>query len=115
MNIRNCRLIVAVVLGLAIFTALSARGEDGASAKGPDASAKSVEQWGIFEIELKGTSDGNPFVDVQLSAGFIPPGPFAGEPRPISGFYDGNGVYRIRFMPNVQGSWTYTTSSNRNE
>lgn len=30
----------------------------------------------------------------------------------VGGFYDGGGVYRIRFMPDAIGSWSYTTSSN---
>src|SRR5699024_1450711 len=29
------------------------------------------------------------------------------------GFYDGDGVFKIRFMPNAEGVWTYTTHSNR--
>jgi hypothetical protein len=31
------------------------------------------------------------------------------------GFYDGNGVYKIRFSPDTQGNWTYVTQSNRKE
>lgn len=30
----------------------------------------------------------------------------------VLGFYDGDGVYRIRFMPEHQGKWTFRTSSN---
>jgi len=30
----------------------------------------------------------------------------------VDGFYDGEGVYRIRFMPDVEGEWSYTTRSN---
>ena len=28
------------------------------------------------------------------------------------GFYDGQGIYRVRFMPDMLGEWTYETSSN---
>ena len=28
------------------------------------------------------------------------------------GFYDGEGVYRVRFMPDAEGEWTYRTRSN---
>jgi hypothetical protein len=67
-----------------------------------------AEQWGIFEIELKGPASGNPFIDIQLTAEFT-----QGQDRLIvNGFYDGHGVYRIRFMPSSQGAWTYQTSSN---
>ena len=30
----------------------------------------------------------------------------------VTGFYDGDGVYRIRFMPDETGIWRYETSSN---
>lgn len=74
-------------------------------------SNQNVEQWGIFELMLTGSADGNPFLDVQLSAQFT-----SGQHEfTLDGFYDGNGVYRIRFMPNSQGTWAYTTHSNRPE
>jgi hypothetical protein len=81
-----------------------------AIAKGkPD--SDTVERWGIFELALKGPSGGNPFVDVQLSGEFRQNGRvFTPE-----GFYDGNGVYRIRFMPDTPGVWSYVTVSNRSE
>jgi len=33
----------------------------------------------------------------------------------VSGFYDGNNIFRIRFMPQETGIWNYTTSSNISE
>jgi hypothetical protein len=71
--------------------------------------ARTVRQWDIFELELKGPADGNPFVEVQLSA------QFADSSRTIeaTGFYDGDGVYRVRFMPDHAGVWRYETKSNR--
>jgi hypothetical protein len=74
-------------------------------------SEATVEQWGLFEVSLKGPASGNPFLDVELSARFT-----QGERSVlVSGFYDGDGVYRIRFMPNAQGEWRYQTTSNRAE
>jgi hypothetical protein len=71
--------------------------------------AAEVEQWGRFELTLRGPDRGNPFVDVQLSATFV-----QGERKVrVSGFYDGGGTYRVRFMPEATGAWTYTTASNR--
>lgn len=68
----------------------------------------SIEQWGIYEIVLNGPTNGNPFVDIDLSAVFE-----NGTNRMIiPGFYDGDGIYRIRFMPEVQGGWKYKTKSN---
>ena len=70
-----------------------------------------VEQWGVFEASLTGPADGNPFVDTQLSADFTN----GHQTISVHGFYDGGGVYRIRFMPPEQGRWTYRTSSNHPE
>jgi hypothetical protein len=73
--------------------------------------AATVEQYTIFELELKGLSMGNPFVDVNLSADFS----YQNRTLTVDGFYDGNGVYRIRFSPDKPGTWTYVTSSNTKE
>jgi len=71
----------------------------------------SVQQWDFAEVALKGPSSGNPFVEVRLSARFSS-GDRAFE---VTGFYDGDGIYRIRFMPTQQGHWQYQTSSNAKE
>jgi hypothetical protein len=68
---------------------------------------KSVEQWGIFEIELTGPTEGNPFTDVRLAADFTN----GTKTVETAGFYDGDGIYRIRFMPDRVGEWRYTTRS----
>ena len=67
-----------------------------------------TEKWKIFELKLNGPMKGNPFLDVQLNGTFI-----AGSDTIIvPGFYDGNGIYKIRFMPQKEGKWLYTTTSN---
>lgn len=33
----------------------------------------------------------------------------------VEGFYDGSGTYRVRFMPDTLGQWSYVTKSNRRE
>jgi len=76
-----------------------------------ESGSKTVEQWGIFELAVQGPSKGNPFVDVQFSGEFRQNGRVF---RP-EGFYDGNGIYRIRFMPDAPGEWSYVTSSNSSE
>jgi hypothetical protein len=70
-----------------------------------------VEQWGLFEITLNGPAAGNPFLDVDLAARFTQ----GTKSVSVSGFYDGEGVYRVRFMPTSQGEWQYETTSNRAE
>ncbi|OZG56555.1 alpha-L-rhamnosidase [Bifidobacterium tissieri] len=68
-----------------------------------------VERYGLFEINLDGTSDGNPYVDVELTADFI--SATTGETVAVGGFYRGNGRYSIRFMPIEEGEWRYVTHS----
>src|SRR4029079_7049688 len=70
-----------------------------------------VEQWVAYEVSLPGPSKGNPFVDVNLSARFTSDD----ESVDVDGFYDGDGVYRIRFMPSRRGEWHFETASNHSE
>lgn len=71
------------------------------------AAEQSVEQWGIFEVALPGTTNGNPFLDVKFSARFTQ----GDSTVEANGFYDGDGIYRVRFMPEKPGTWTYITGS----
>src|SRR5215471_15351695 len=70
--------------------------------------ADRVERWGVFEIALAGPAAGNPFLEVEVGARFR----FRNRVVDVDGFYDGGGVYRIRFMPDETGEWSYTTTSN---
>lgn len=70
-----------------------------------------VEQWGVFEVELRGPTNGNPFLEVTLYGRFYQ----GAESIKVPGFYDGEGIYRIRFMPPRQGRWRYITSSDAPE
>ena len=61
-----------------------------------DHNSITVEKWGMFEQRFQGPSKGNPFVDVKFDVQFT----FDGEDFvKVSGFYDGNGEYVVRFMP----------------
>lgn len=70
-----------------------------------------VERWDIYEIELPGPDGGNPFVDVSIAARFR----HQHRVVEVDGFYDGAGIYRVRFMPDTEGEWRYETVSNRAE
>ena len=96
--------VMIMVLAFTIILAVPAITES-------EANSKTVECWGIFELAIRGPSGGNPFVDVQFS------GEFRQNERVFrpEGFYDGNGIYRIRFMPDTPGVWSYVTRSNRSE
>ncbi|MCU1322695.1 MAG: hypothetical protein JWM43_2344 [Acidobacteriaceae bacterium] len=67
-----------------------------------------VQKYDIFEISLQGPSTGNPFLEVTLQATFTQ----GHRSLAVDGFYDGNGTFKIRFMPDTEGLWSYTTSSN---
>lgn len=65
-----------------------------------------VSRWGVYEISLPGRTDGNPFTDYGIE------GVFTGEKETVraDGFYDGDGVYKVRFMPSYEGIYQYTVT-----
>ena len=67
-----------------------------------------IEKWKVFELTLNGPTNENPYIDVKLSGNFINDN----DTISVRGFYDGEGVYKIRFMPQKEGKWTYTIFSN---
>src|SRR5690348_11484506 len=81
------------------------------AASGASRAEPTVEQWGVAEVVLRGPSGGNPFTEVALSARFSQ----GDHAMDVAGFYDGDGVYRVRFMPDRPGEWRYATRSNRVE
>ena len=62
-----------------------------------------VNRWDVFEISLEGPSNGNPFTQQRLQ------GIFTGKNESVvtEGFYDGNGIYKIRFMPSFPGRYSF--------
>jgi len=99
--IRSC---AAIILFACVYATASAQVQPPADTK-----PGSLEEWDTLEIELPGPAGGNPFLDVELTGTFEKDG----VKQTVAGFYDGNGVYRIRFMPDKIGHWTYTTASNQ--
>jgi hypothetical protein len=69
---------------------------------------KRIAKYDVFEAVLNGPGTGNPYVDVDLTAAFI----CDARKVTVPGFYDGEGTYRIRFMPDEEGDWHFTTQSN---
>ena len=70
-----------------------------------------AKRWGVWETSLDGPREGNPYHDVELSFTFSQDS----QRIDVAGFYDGNGVYKVRFSPPQQGVWRYDTHSNRPE
>ncbi len=66
-----------------------------------------AERWCAFELELEGPAAGNPFADVTLSAEFSCGSRTFSQP----GFYDGDGRYIVRAMPDTPGDWSFVTRS----
>ena len=66
-----------------------------------------AERWSPMELCLQGPSQGNPFMEQSVTAVFR----CSNEEVTVSGFYDGDGVYRVRFMPSFQGTYSFTVAS----
>ena len=64
-----------------------------------------VERWDVFEVQAAGPAEGNPFVEQWFRGVFRG----QGETVAVDGFYDGDGVYKVRFMPSFVGEYTYET------
>jgi len=71
-------------------------------------SQEKIEQWHRFEISFSHKYKGNAFKDVRLSAKFSN----KDTTFLVRGFYDGNSTFKIRFMPEWDGKWSYITKSN---
>lgn len=65
-----------------------------------------IERWSMFEISAPGKTEGNPFTDYTVTATFVG----KSESVTVDGFYDGDGVYKARFMPSFDGEYRYTMS-----
>lgn len=69
--------------------------------------SEQVERWGMLELVFEGPITGNPFTDISLKGEFS----CRGRTLETEGFYDGEGIYRIRVMPDITGTWTYVIRS----
>jgi hypothetical protein len=67
-----------------------------------------IEKWEFFELSLSHQYPGNPFLDVTLAATFT----HAERRVDVDGFYDGEGIFKIRCMPDQEGEWQFITHSN---
>lgn len=106
---RRCALFLGLAIGIGQSPWFTESAASGAESRDiADVELQQHEQWGLLEIELPGPSEGNPFIDVTLEATFE----YDGTAKKVTGFYDGDGKYRVRFMPDKAGTWRYTTHSN---
>jgi hypothetical protein len=73
------------------------------------ASAWAAERWGVWEAELQGPQEGQPYTEVSLSATFTQ----GGRSLDVPGFWDGGKTWRLRFTPTAAGEWRYVTRYSR--
>lgn len=91
----------------------------GAAEQSSAQSHNPVAVWDVFELTLRAPATGNPFTDVHLSAVFS----LGHRTVEVDGFYDGDaesasggaGIYKVRFMPDTAGVWSYKLSSSLRE
>jgi hypothetical protein len=71
------------------------------------APAVTIEQYHSHDFAFTAQYAGNPF-DVDVRATFQGPG---GVRLEVPGFYDGAGVWKIRFSPTLTGRWNMRTGA----
>ncbi|WP_269003968.1 DUF5060 domain-containing protein [Aquirufa ecclesiirivi] len=67
-----------------------------------------LERWNRVELTYQTAFKGNGFQDVEFKAIFV----HQDTTLTVSGFYDGDNRFKLRFMPTQLGSWKYKTISN---
>src|ERR1700753_2083666 len=102
LNRRKLLQLSAATLGATALPALEAAAQKGATRPTAEAS-----QWDMYDVVLHGPSTGNPFTDVTVSATFT----LGHRNVEVSGFYDGEGVYKVRLMPDSPGHWEWQSKS----
>ncbi len=64
-----------------------------------------VSKWSMHEFTVRGqTGFENPFTKTMLVGQFTSP---SGKIKRIDGFYDGENIWRLRFVPDEEGEWCY--------
>lgn len=72
---------------------------------------QSVKRWAIQEITCIGTEEGNPFTERSIRGTFRS----RSESKTVDGFYDGNGHYKVRFMPSFEEEYEFLISGSFSE
>ncbi|GHV67224.1 hypothetical protein AGMMS49928_03780 [Spirochaetia bacterium] len=72
---------------------------------------KQIERWDIFEVSCPGKTEGNPFTDYAIQGIFK----HKNETVKLDGFYDGEGIYKARFMPSFTGEYSFEVSGSFSE
>lgn len=70
-----------------------------------------IRKWDLAEFTFSGPSCGNPFTEVTLDAVVS----CRNRTYTVPGFYDGDGVYKVRILPDGEGPFTVELKSNAPE
>ena len=72
-------------------------------------SAQDTGIWMRFEKQFTSEKEyQNPLYDCKMNVRFVSP---TGRVKNIQGFWDGGQSWKVRFMPDEQGTWSYTTEA----
>ena len=78
---------------------------DGSVPQSQENPTLNVSKWSMYEFAILGhTHFDNPFTKTMLVGQFISP---TGKIKIIDGFYDGDNTWRLRFVPDEEGEWSY--------
>ena len=92
MNRAAFKLLMLVLIGYTVLT-------------GAQENQTLIPKWSRFQGELTSLKQyDNPARDLQLKAVFNPP---VGDSVLVDGFWDGGNDWKIRFMPDMAGKWTF--------
>lgn len=67
-----------------------------------------IAQWDTYTVSFTGPNTDGARNTTEFSAVFS----LKNRTQWVRGFYDGEGVYKLRFMPDAQGEWKFETKSN---
>lgn len=63
-----------------------------------------MKQYEMFELSYQGEILTQDYAQIDLSADFVKDG----KKTTVKGFYAGDGTYKVRFLPEETGNYTYT-------
>lgn len=80
----------------------------------PQAPPPAVPLWGRFETTFTSTREyGNALYDVtRFAVRFTPP---SGRSKTVNAFWDGGRTWKVRFMPDEPGTWSFVTDTSRTD
>ncbi len=72
---------------------------------------KEIQRWDCLELSFEGKVFDNPYLEGTIHGTFTS----TQESKTVEGFYDGEGIYKLRFMPSFVGEYTYEVEGNFSE